>query len=448
MWSEYELIEASRLATRQNHKYGTFGLDVAAAFLETQAVWLSYFPLSKAFREASTQTAQRLRAVSKLSDHMTKRHKDKPEFNIKTTYLNGRTVLVDETTVSDKPYYELKRFKKDMPRRKDPKLLIVSPMSGHYASLLKSTVEAMLPNHDVYIVDWKNPRDVDVSENGIFDFEKYMDCVLETINTLGPDVHLMGISQSTVPLLAATGVLAQKNSKNQPVSLTLIGGPVDTRKSKTSLHDFAEKTSFNWFSQNVIGKVPSWFKGKGRKVYPGYTQLMALMQHGKNKHLDKLSQLNIALKEKDCCTAEELNGFYKEYFAVMDLDQSFFFDTLRHVYKDHSLANGTMTYKGKTIDLSKIKKTKLLTIEGGKDQICLPGETKAAHDLCSNLDSEKKTHITFSEFGHYGIAIGSRFKQNVAPKITKFIRSGMDRKYAPIARAQSGRCPHNGPARK
>ncbi len=392
-----------------------FNLKLGSEFFKAQ----SQISLSKDYAHGAKLLSAQMDAASQMFRSNTRRYNTPPPFNIPDT---------TENSLLDQPFYKLTRFETDSGGHK-PKLMIVAPMSGHYASLLRSTVEGLLPDHDVHMLEWKNPRDVPLSE-GVFDFERYMECLFEAMEKMGPDTHVMGISQSTVPLLAVSAYMAQTSHKAQPKSMTLIGGPIDTRHSKTSLHDFARKVSNDWLKTQITDSVPMWYKGQGRRVYPGFTQLIALMNHGRDQHHDRLAQLYGALVKKDLGSSAEFKSFYKDYLAAMDLDEAFFIDTLRHVYKDHSLANGTLTFRGQKIDLGALKTTSLMTIEGADDQIAPPGETHAAQDLCPNIPANKRVKFTHPEYGHYGIAVGARFQKNIAPRITAFIK-GEKQKPAP-----------------
>jgi len=325
-----------------------------------------------------------------------------------------------QKTVSDQDFYRIERFETNDNRAKDkPTMLIVAPMSGHYASILRDTVKGMLASHNVMVVDWKNPRDVPLSK-GAFDFETYMECTLEAIQAAGPNTDVMGISQSTVPLLAISAYMEKHKDPASPRSLTLIGGPIDTRKSNTKMHDFARGVSLKQLRNQVVDPVPVAYKGKGRDVYPGFTQLMALMGQWRDKHQTRLSDLYAAQISDDADQIKNLSDFYNDYYAVMDLDAEFFLDTLHHVYQQHSLATGQMKFRGENIDLKSIRKLSLLTVEGASDSVSPPGETHAAHDLCPNIPDEKRQRFTHPEFGHYGIAMGPRFIQHIAPIVAKF----------------------------
>jgi len=419
MWPNYAFIDAARRLAKQAERVNRTGLNMAAEFWDMQAGFWQHMPLSQVFAAASANTAQQLRSLASIGQSAYADHTRRPDFNLTETRIDAKDVKVERENLRQSPFYTLSRFRRDTTRH-DPKLLIVAPMSGHYASLLRSTVAALLPDHDVHIIDWENIRDVSASA-GKFDFERYMDCVIECLETMGSDTHVMGISQSTVPLLAATAVLAGQNSPHQPRSMTLIGGPIDTRKTQTKLHDFVRKTPLSWFKKKVIDTVPSRYKGAGRKVYPGHIQLASMLHGGQDQHRDNMEVL-LNGKLDQCCDKAELDEFYKDYFAMTDLEAGFFLDTLRHVYQDHSLASGTMTYRGQKVDLSKITKTGLLTVEGDADEICPPDETTAAHDLCQNIPARKRKQLLMAGYGHYAIAMGSKFQKNIAPQLSSFIR--------------------------
>lgn len=407
-WNRYALTDITRKNFENWGRFSAANMKLGAEFYRAQANMMPFTPYGQGAAALSAQ----MDAASQMFRQTSRRYDQAPPFNIEGA---------QERSVLDRAFFNLLRFETDKKTRKKPKLLIVAPMSGHYASLFRSTVEGLMHTHDVHILDWKNPRDIPL-KNGVFDFERYMECLAEALEHMGPNTHVMGISQSTVPLLAVSGYMAQTQNKATPKSITLIGGPIDTRASKSPMHDFGRKVSNDWLKTQVTDAVPFWYKGKGRRVYPGFTQLIALLNQGRDKHTDRLAQLYGALVEKDLVTSKEYKDFYKDYLAAMDLDEAFFIDTLKHVYKDHSLATGKMTFHGQAIDLGALKNTALFTIEGAKDEIAPPGETHAAQDLCPNIPQARRQSFTHPEYGHYGIALGPRFQKDIAPRITDFIR--------------------------
>ena len=385
--------------------------QIGASLIRMQGEWMKPWGLKSYYN----QTAAHLGATGKMMAQAGTKLDHAPDFAI-----DGAR----QKTVSDQTFYRIERFQADDNMgSKKPTMLIVAPMSGHYASILRDTMKGMLASHNVMVVDWKNPRDVPLS-HGAFDFETYMECTLEAIQAAGPSADVMGISQSTVPLLAISAYMEKHKDPASPRSLTLIGGPIDTRKSDTKMHDFARGVSLKQLRKQVVDPVPVAYKGKGRDVYPGFTQLMALMGQGRDKHQTRLSDLYAAQINDDADQIKNLSDFYNDYYAVMDLDAEFFLDTLHHVYQQHSLATGQMTFRGEDIDLKSIQKMSLLTVEGAKDSVSPPGETHAAHDLCPHIPDEKRQRFTHVEFGHYGIAMGPSFIKHIAPIVAKFTKGG------------------------
>ena len=402
--NRYSLTEIWRNGLQNWGRLSAYNFKLGAAVLKAQSNFL--IPPAKSIWDAS---AAHMDAQADIIKQTFEKRSGAPPFAVPNA---------TEQQITDKSFYSLKSFKRGNSEK--PKMLIVAPMSGHYASILRDTIDGMLDNHDVTIVDWKNPRDIPKSA-GVFSFETYLESLVDIMQVMGPDTHAMGISQSTVPLLAITAWLSKHDPKLAPGTLTLIGGPIDTRASKSKIHDFARRAPLDKLKRDVVDAVPGSYKGAGRAVYPGYTQLMALMAQGFDKHRDRLGQLYAAQISNDEITKNELKSFYNDYYAVMDLDAAFFLDTLKHVYQDHSLANGTMTFRGEKIDLSAIKKTALLTIEGAKDSVSPPGETHTAQGLCSNVKRRQK--YTHPEFGHYGIAMGEKFKNEISPVVVKFLKT-------------------------
>ncbi|MGE0494747.1 MAG: polyhydroxyalkanoate depolymerase [Vulcanimicrobiota bacterium] len=360
-----------------------------------------------------------LDASRQLCDRVAKDY-DKPSFGLEQTTIGGETVAVREEVVTDKAFGRLLHFQRDT-QRNDPKLLLVAPLSGHYATLLRSTVEELLPNHDVYITDWKNARDVPLAE-GDFGVDDYISYVKEFIGDLGPGANVLAVCQPTVPTLAAVARLAQENSPHQPASLTLMGGPVDSRAAASEVTEFAQSKPIEFFEQNLIGVVPGGYAGAGRKVYPGFMQLAAFMSMNPSRHLSSHAELWKDLATGNEARAQKTEEFYDEYLAVLDLPARFYLETVQEVFQDQDLAKGQMTHFGAPVDPAAIRKTALLTVEGERDDISPPGQTTAAHQLCSGLAPDQHQHYLQEGAGHYGIFSGSKWRREVAPHITSFIR--------------------------
>jgi poly(3-hydroxybutyrate) depolymerase len=338
--------------------------------------------------------------------------------------------------VWSRPFCNLVRFERDLPagRRADPKLLIVAPMSGHYATLLRGTVEAMLPHADVYVTDWADARMVPVSE-GRFDLDDYIDYVVDMFHELGPDAHVMAVCQPSVPVLAAVALMEAKGDRFAPATMTLMGGPVDTRRNPTGVNLLAKEKGLNWFRDNVIMQVPWPMPGVSRDVYPGFLQLSGFMGMNLDRHITAHKEFFMHLIKNDGDGAEKHRDFYDEYLAVMDLTAEFYLQTVDTVFIRHALPKGEMTHRGMPVDPKAIRNVALLTIEGENDDISGIGQTEAAHTLCVNVPPEKHVHYMQPAVGHYGVFNGSRFRSDIVPRIVDFITSyGRTNQPAPKAR--------------
>lgn len=379
--------------------------------------------LMRSFNAASM--AGTLSASAEIAGRITKDYPKQP-FGLDSTLIGKNPVTVTEEVISDKAFGKLVHFKRDT-NRNDPKILLVAPMSGHYATLLRNMVKDLLPNHDVYITDWKNARDVPLSQ-GNFSLEDYIAYTQDFIEAIGPDTHVVGISQSTVPLLAAMSLLAANKSGAQPMSMTLMCGPIDTRISPTEIGAFAKSKPLRWFKDNVIARVPSTYAGNGRQVYPGFLQLLGLKMTDPLRHGQAMMDLFRHVAQGNEKEADKIRKYYDEYDAVMDSADQFYLDTIHHVFQNQTLAKGEMTWRGQKIDPSQIHKTALLTIEGEKDTICGLGQTLAAHLLCSGLKEKQRFSHTQPGAGHYDI-LGT-------PRIAGFVRTVAQQNgisYDPIA---------------
>jgi poly(3-hydroxybutyrate) depolymerase len=363
-------------------------------------------------------------ASAELFERSTRRY-GKPEWRIDSVTVSGERAPIHVSTVWERPFCRLQHFERmfcHMPRRPQPKMLIVAPMSGHYATLLRGTVEAFLPNHDVYITDWVDARMVPVSE-GRFDLDDYIDYVISMLHFLGGDTHVVAVCQPSVPVLAATAIMEAGNDAYAPRSITLMGGPIDTRVNPTGVNKLAEDRGVDWFRRNVITKVPFPHPGVMRDVYPGFLQLHGFVSMNLDRHVDAHSNLFFHLVKGDGDSAAKHREFYDEYLAVMDLTAEFYLQTVDVVFVRHDMPNGTMTHRGKPIDLSKIRNTALLTVEGEHDDISGVGQTEAANKLCVNIPPERNRHYLQLGVGHYGVFNGSRFRAETAPRISDFMLS-------------------------
>ena len=394
-----------------------FNAVAAATGVNAQIVRSSapFSPLPGAVRDM----ARTMEASAAMMERATRDY-PKPAFNLPETKIGGRTVPVREETVSERPYCSLKHFARATDR-KDPKVLIVAPMSGHYATLLRGTVEAMLPHNDVYITDWKDARDVPLRD-GSFGLEDYITYVRDMIRELGPDVHVVAVCQPTVPVMAAVSVMAAENDPAQPLSMTLMGGPIDTRANATAVTKYGESKPIEWFRDNVTMTVPPWYSGAGQRVYPGFMQLMGFMSMNPDKHYNSHADLFRHLCSGQEGEADKIRDFYDEYLAVCDLPAAFYLDTVELVFQKQALARGTLTYKGRPVDPSRIARTAVLTVEGALDDIAAPGQTLAAHGLLAGLSRSRKYHYVQEGAGHYGIFNGRRWREEISPRLESFIR--------------------------
>lgn len=359
-----------------------------------------------------------------LAERVTRRY-NKPQFGLDSTVIDGGPVAIEEQVVFRKPFCQLKHFRRvsDDPRRlADPKLLIVAPMSGHWATLLRGTVEAMLPEQNVYITDWRDARSVPISE-GHFDLDDYIDYVIEFLRLIGPNTHVMAVCQPGVPVLMAASLMAAEDHPCQPATMTLMGSPIDSRMSPTVPNNLAMERPLSWFEHNLVTRVPLPHQGFLRRVYPGFLQLSGFMHMNLNRHLDAHRNFFANLVRGDGDSAQAHREFYDEYLSVMDLTAEFYLMTVREVFQKQSLAKGLSTHRGRLVRPQAIKKTALLTVEGEFDDISGIGQTQAAHDLCANIPAAKKLDYIQPGVGHYGVFNGRRWKSEIAPRIRDFIRT-------------------------
>jgi poly(3-hydroxybutyrate) depolymerase len=343
----------------------------------------------------------------------------KPEFGLKSTEVGNEVVAVNEEILIRKPFCQLLRFRRDTTRR-DPKVLIVAPMSGHFATLLRGTVEAMLPDHDVYITDWTDAREVPLAE-GNFDLDDYIDYLVEFCRYLGPDLHVVAVCQPSVPVMGAASLMALDKDPRQPKSITLMGGPIDTRVSPTTPNDLAMRNSMMWFRQNVISTVPLNYPGALRRVYPGFLQLTSFISMNLDRHINAHVRQFEHLVKGDDDSAEAHRTFYDEYLAVMDLTAEFYLQTIEVVFKEHWLPRGVWVSRDRKVEPSAIE-TALMTVEGEFDDISGIGQTKAAHALTPNIPGARHVHWEQPRVGHYGIFNGRKWREQIMPRVRDFIR--------------------------
>jgi poly(3-hydroxybutyrate) depolymerase len=354
-------------------------------------------------------------------EHTTRRF-GKPMFGHPTTQIDGELVNVIEEVVALRPWCSLKRFRRMADRPCDPKLLIVAPMSGHYATLLRGTVKAFLPDHDVYITDWRDAREVPLMGPD-FDLDSYIEYVMDFLRLLGPETHVLAVCQPAVPVLAAVALMNEGEAHASPRSMTLIGGPIDTRESATAVNDFAKSHDLDWFRRSVIHRVPMGHPGFMRRVYPGFLQLAGFMAMNLDRHVEAHWQMFLHLVDGDGETLAGKRRFYDEYRSVMDLSAEFYLQTISAVFQDHLLPRGLLMHRSHRVDPSAIERTAMLTIEGERDDISGIGQTRASHKLTTRLAEDMRAHIEQPGVGHYGLFNGGRFRNEIAPQIKRFIQT-------------------------
>jgi len=368
---------------------------------------------------AKTLLGKSISAGLDTAFHHTKVY-DKQPFNIKTTIVEGETVNITEQVMLKKPFCDLIHFKQETKVQK-PKLFVVAPLSGHHATLLKATIERLIVDHDVYITDWLDAKNVPLSE-GEFSFDDYVTYVVDFLKEIGGNTHVLAVCQPAVQALIATAVLAKEKSPVTPKSLTIVAGPIDTSINPNELNKYASEKDLSWFENNVIMTVPNRYAGAGRKVYPGFIQLSSFiamnMESHVKKHKDYFSDVFNGKEEQ----SNSHRNFYDEYLSVLDLNGKFYLETIDRVFINQDLANGKMSYDGELIDLSVITDTALHTIEGQNDDICSIGQTQAAHALCSGIPNKNKLDQVFEGVGHFGTFSGSAFRNRIAPSIAEFIK--------------------------
>lgn len=345
----------------------------------------------------------------------------KPEFLIQHVTIEGERHAIFESVVRHKPFGALRHFRRAGLPEDAPKLLIVAPMSGHYATLLRGTVERMVLNQEVWITDWADAKMVPITA-GRFDLDDYIDYLIDFLRFIGPDTHVLAVCQPSVPAFAATAVMGAENDPCRPSSLTMMGGPVDTRASPTSVNDVAVRQPLSWFANNVIATVPLNYPGAGRQVYPGFLQLAGFLSMNLESHLRSHWEMFKHLTMGDQESAEATRRFYDEYLSVCDMTSEFYLQTIEHVFQKHSLPKGEFVHRGKPIDPDAIRDTALLAIEGERDDISGIGQTRAALDLAPHLPDAKKKYLLAEDVGHYGIFNGSKWRKRIAPVVEDWIR--------------------------
>ncbi|WP_313556891.1 polyhydroxyalkanoate depolymerase [Agrobacterium cavarae] len=371
---------------------------------------------------SNTAFGRSLDAGFEVFERLTRRY-GKPEFGISSADIDGKAVDVVEEVVWTKPFCRLIHFNRSLPEERpaDPKIVLVAPMSGHYATLLRGTVGALLPNADIYITDWIDARTVPLTE-GRFDLDDYISYVIEMLHHLGEGTHVVAVCQPSVPVLAAVALMEADQDRFAPASITLMGGPIDTRINPTGVNELAKAKPIEWFRDSVVMPVPWPQPGFGRSVYPGFLQLSGFMSMNLDRHMTAHKDFYLNLVKNDGDSAEKHREFYDEYLAVMDLTAEFYLQTVETVFIEHALPKGTMMHRGRAVDPAAIRNVALFTVEGENDDISGIGQTKAAHDLCLNLPQEKRRHYMQPDVGHYGVFNGSRFRNEIVPQMVAFFQ--------------------------
>jgi poly(3-hydroxybutyrate) depolymerase len=346
---------------------------------------------------------------------------DRPAFGIASVPVDGREVDVFERPALSTPFGTLLHFAKPSVLGQ-PRVLVVGPMSGHFTTLIRPTIKTLLADHDVYAIDWHNARNIPV-EHGAFGLDEYIEHVMDALRHLGPDTHVLAVCQPAVPVLAAVALLAEDDDPAQPASVTLMAGPIDTRINPNRVNTSACGKPLSWFERRVVDTVPRRYAGAGRRVYPGVVQLTAFMSMNPKRHLGAHARLYRDLVAGNTAAAAHTRAFYDEYGAVMDVPAEFYLETVGRIFQQHELPQGRFTWRGRRVDPGAIRNTALLTVEGANDDICSPGQTEAAHRLCTGIPAERKHHHLQNGVGHYGVFSGSRWEAEIYPVVRSFIDS-------------------------
>lgn len=399
------------------HEFQRAFLNPLAAFTEHGSQLFShpYSPL--AYTPVSRQIAASYSLVHRLGKEY-----EKPAWGLHTTDIEDRHVAVQDRIVLRKPFCNLVHFERDAHRPDDPVVLLVAPLSGHHATLLRDTVKALLPNHNIYVTDWVDARMVPLHE-GPFHLNDYIAYIREFMTFLGTGMHVVSVCQPTVPVLAAVSLMASDNDPCLPKTMTLMGGPIDTRQSPTQVNELATNKSHGWFANNLVHRVPAKYPGFGRQVYPGFLQHAGFIAMNPDRHAQSHYDYYLDLVKGDNSDAEAHRRFYDEYNAILDLPAEFYLDTIDVVFQRHLLPRGEWDVDGRRVDPAAIKNVALFTIEGELDDISGQGQTQAAQNLCSSIPKTRKQHYTAMGCGHYGIFSGRRWRETIAPQLADFIRA-------------------------
>ncbi|MXO88398.1 polyhydroxyalkanoate depolymerase [Alteraurantiacibacter aestuarii] len=402
----YSAYEMHRSMMHSASNLASFG----AQLLSNPALPIGYFGMGPAMASA-------LKVFAHVYEE-----RGKPEFGIESVTVDGKAHAVSENVVLEKPFGSLRHFKREGLPADAPKLLLVAPMSGHYATLLRGTLARMLENQEVWVTDWADAKLVPLSA-GDFDLDDYIDYLIEFLRFIGENTHVLAVCQPSVPAFAATAVMAAEGDACRPATLTMMGGPIDTRASPTSVNDVAMDKPHSWFVDNVIATVPLNYPGAGRKVYPGFLQLAGFLSMNMESHMLSHYEMFKHLTVGDQESADKTKDFYDEYLSHCDMTAEFYLQTIHHVFQEHSLPKGEFVHRGKAIDPDAIRDTALLAIEGENDDISGVGQTRAALDLTKHLPADQKKYYLATDVGHYGIFNGSKWRGKIAPVVEDWIRA-------------------------
>lgn len=404
------MLYSAYVMHRQMMQAASTWANVGAQLLSNPTLPMGYFGFGPAIASA-------LKVFAHVYEE-----RGKPAFGIETVKVGGKAYPLIEDVVLEKPFGSLRHFRREGLPKDAPKLLIVAPMSGHYATLLRGTVARLVENQEVWVTDWADARQVPLSE-GLFDLDDYIDYLIEYLQFIGTGTHMLAVCQPSVPAFAAAAVMGANADPFRPATLTMMGGPVDTRASPTSVNDVAVNRPLSWFANNVIATVPFNYPGAGRKVYPGFLQLAGFISMNLESHMQSHYQMFQHLTLGQHEDAEATRKFYDEYLSVCDMTAEFYLQTIHHVFQEHTLPRGKFVHRGKAIEPDAIRDTALLAIEGEKDDISGIGQTKAALDLAAHLVPERKKYHLAMDVGHYGIFNGSKWRNKIAPVVEDWIRT-------------------------
>jgi polyhydroxyalkanoate depolymerase len=398
--------------------YATYELNrrmgspaVAASALTARALQQLPAPLG------NRRSVRHLRAAAEILAKARPTH-TRPQFGIGSVPVDGVEVAVTERALWATPFATLLNFAK--PTAGQPRVLVVGPMSGHFTTLIRPTIRTLLSDHDVYVLDWHNARDIPVAD-GVFGLDEYIGHVMDALRRLGAGTHVVSVCQPAVPVLAAVSLLAADGDVAQPASMTLIAGPIDTRVNPNAVNEMAARRPLSYFERRVITRVPGRYRGAGRRVYPGFVQLAAFMSMNRRRHVSAHVDLYRNLVAGQTEKAAATRDFYDEYGAVMDVPAEFYLETVDRIFQRHLFARGELTVAGVPVDPGAITRTALLTVEGGNDDICSPGQTEAAHRLCPAIPDDRRGHHLQPGVGHYGVFSGSRWEAEIYPVVRDFI---------------------------